>query len=1633
MASTKQAAAGTRIAQSLDAKNLNATGTMTTNEQARVLVQYKPSDRDLVHKQLKAIPGLKIAYEMKHALSGVSFDIPRSSFPLVKQIKQVTKAEIMPEMTPQIFNAKKMTDVLKAQSKNHLGGEGMVVAVVDSGVDIHHKDMRLDDGVKPKITKISPGFTKKVPHGYNFQDHNNYVYENRAPFMHGMHIAGIIAANGTEEEVNAGKAIDGIAPNAQILAYKVFSNADNDPATRLDAALMAIEDAVDHGADVISLSIGTRGMATPNDTFYSALKYATDRGVVVTGSMGNYSTSNTKSTYDDSANAEFPLVDTATPVTTAANSRVIGVGSVDNTAIQYRHVHVSKADGSGELRSRYAWMSKKTTPNGTFDIIDDGHGSPEETKALGDKVKGKVVVFRRGLGNVKQKAEAIRDAGAAGMIMLNRDVGHNRDQWHWQIPTEFEHLYLEGNTWAIGTDGDSGLKIEEMMKAGVTQLKLNYEPGQSYDQVQKDAYMSGFSSWGPHMSLELKPDVIAPGGDIYSLANDNKYALMSGTSMSSPHVAAISALMLQRYKAQGIKPPKGKLMADVVKQQLMNTARPVMEREPVGTKELNASPRQQGAGLVSLDKALQSKVNLSHNDVGAVALKEIKAGTQKFTVTVTNHDATARTFKVRTSQVGTTTTVPKKKLEPLTYKQRTINEIHAAKLDGASIQAGTNQVTVPAGTSMDVEFTLDTGKADKQFAEGFIFFDSTDAAQPNLSIPFFGYVGDWANDEALIDAPAWDKKSKTGLTTLMLSDAEAAHHGKTKFRLAGVPSTEDRSPTSDSVAKPENIAFRTNGNDGIAPRIGVLRDVFKWDLSVVKEKDDNAIPLVQVNEGDHLQRYFMNLEPRGFKEVFANPEFENMWSGYIYNPKTADYERYTGSGQHYFRLRVKNKPDAKWQVTYLPFFIDNVAPKVKVEHHAHGVGAVDLTIKATDNHVIDTVTAKLNGRQSLKLEKQSADTWVAKNVQIEDLASSSEVLVEATDYAGNIGTVRTSIYQPVLTVDNAGSATLEQQLRGTLRHEGKTVRVTTSGGQELTPRYETTEDGITFTVDLKAKLKADPEVLKIEVLDAAGKVISTQEVKLETDTIEPYIYWKVQYGPSGELKREGDHVTLAGTASDDATPAKDLKFSVRSGWSPNGTKNLQEFTVPDDGEFSFELEAEKYMDGVTVVVEDLAGNQLVKSFAVKSEAEVNAASSLEHGIGHSINDPHIGSVPTDDSSPVRPIDVIFSNEDGGYEVVGRESGNLGSKQDWNLETGEGFFSIFVAAGHQAKINDGPFMPAKPSDKDMTIRYPVKLTTGYNGLNLYGIDRNKKPVIDRGYLIFFDIEGPQVTVNVDAVGEPKDGILGTIYSNGTPYTVRGTAKDNTMQWTVRVNGNVARRVFIEGEMNNNERAWQYTIPAPDKGDILHVSALDSVENSSKVFKWRFDIDKVKPVIKATYPTDTKFDGAFTPKFDASDNIKVADTTILLNGQPYQAGTQVTGEGVKTFTVTVRDIAGNVTTGVFTYEIKAKQVEPKPTPSPEPTPTLTPTPSPEPAPSLEPTPTPSEPGTSSAPIPSVPGTPWEPTPSESGKPGRPVESTRPVESSEPGRPTRTMTPAASSEPSHAPKPSKSIRLKLPNTGV
>ncbi len=169
------------------------------------------------------------------------------------------------------------------------GGEGVKVAVLDTGVLINHPDL------KGRVIVCSD-FTGSEPFIKNSCDDKN---------GHGTQVAGVIAANGGPE----GKGMFGVAPDAKLIVYKVCAN---DGTCFSDDVASAIRRAVDTEANIIVLSFGSDAVSS---IINAAIAYATDHDVLIIGAAGN------DGPYTGSI--DYP----------ASNEFVVSVGVIDSSLI----------------------------------------------------------------------------------------------------------------------------------------------------------------------------------------------------------------------------------------------------------------------------------------------------------------------------------------------------------------------------------------------------------------------------------------------------------------------------------------------------------------------------------------------------------------------------------------------------------------------------------------------------------------------------------------------------------------------------------------------------------------------------------------------------------------------------------------------------------------------------------------------------------------------------------------------------------------------------------------------------------------------------------------------------------------------------------------------------------------------------------------------------------------------------------------------------------------------------------------------------------------------------------------------------------------------------------------------------
>ncbi|WP_066381806.1 MULTISPECIES: S8 family peptidase [unclassified Anabaena] len=170
-------------------------------------------------------------------------------------------------------------DMIKAPEvwNNGYTGNGIVVAVIDTGVDYNHIDLKNNIWTNSReiagngIDDDGNGYVDDV-HGWNFDGKNNNTLDDNG---HGTHVSGIIAGE------NNGYGVTGVAYNAQIMPVKVLNSSGSGA---YSAIANGIYYAVDNGAKVINLSLGGD---FSSQTLKSAVEYASSKGVIVVMAAGN--------------------------------------------------------------------------------------------------------------------------------------------------------------------------------------------------------------------------------------------------------------------------------------------------------------------------------------------------------------------------------------------------------------------------------------------------------------------------------------------------------------------------------------------------------------------------------------------------------------------------------------------------------------------------------------------------------------------------------------------------------------------------------------------------------------------------------------------------------------------------------------------------------------------------------------------------------------------------------------------------------------------------------------------------------------------------------------------------------------------------------------------------------------------------------------------------------------------------------------------------------------------------------------------------------------------------------------------------------------------------------------------------
>ncbi|HEU0224945.1 MAG TPA: S8 family serine peptidase [Steroidobacteraceae bacterium] len=717
---------------------------------------------------------------------------------------------------PDLAHAIEMTGANIAQDSGYTG-QGIKVAVMDTGIDYDHADFG-GDGVQRSNSAVFP--TSRVVAGWDFvgDAFTAGLTPVPDPFPddcggHGSHVAGIVGASGV---------VTGVAPDVTFGAYRVFGCTGS---TTADIMIAAMERALADGMDVLNMSIGSALQNWPQYPTAAAGTRLVNQGVVVVASIGNSGPQGSSPNGLYSAGAP------------GVGAKVIGVASYDNTHATQKAFTL---DPGGTLIP-YSGASGSPPPptSGTFDIsktgtpasLDDGCTAAQ----FAGFTAGHYALIRRGTCSFYLKSFNAQNAGAAGVILYNNVAG------------------ALNPTVAPPTAADPPITIPVVAVTNVNGALIDgHVPGATVTwgsativtPIASGGLISGFSSFGLAADLSLKPDIGGPGGQIFSTIpiELGSHGGNSGTSMSSPHVAGVAALVLQA---------RPDTSSQDMRTLLQNSADPSLWWGNPGLGFLDNVHRQ-GAGMADVVGAINATVSVTP---GKLSLGESEGGSHVETLTVRNNGASGVTFDLSHApalatgpQNNSQNAAPNNVFTAITY----LNQPSTVAFSAPS-------VFVPAGGSatVDVTITPSAGLPDRGLHGGYVVLTPQGGGQ-TYRVPYVGLKGDYQTVQVLVPtATGFPRLGRTANGTTFSLNTTGAPYTMVGFDIPYFLvhlDHQSRRVRFEAFDANTGKAWHRISDDEYVTRSSTATSFFAfgWDGTTFVGKGNNANQVLTVPNGEYI-------------------------------------------------------------------------------------------------------------------------------------------------------------------------------------------------------------------------------------------------------------------------------------------------------------------------------------------------------------------------------------------------------------------------------------------------------------------------------------------------------------------------------------------------------------------------------------------------------------------------------------------------------------------------------------------------------------------------------------------------------------------------------------------------------------
>ncbi|CAI5478107.1 unnamed protein product [Closterium sp. Yama58-4] len=524
------------------------------------------------------VPLINLVHSYRFASNGFSARLSRAQVARLRQhpaVAQVARAaEIRPFTTNSPNFLRLPASLWAGNGGEDSAGEGVVIGVIDSGFWPEHPAF-LDNTTKP-YPDPPPTWAGACPadnsamcnrkvltarHFVNGYLANGYTVDESADYLsprdssgHGTWCAGVAGGNGQlPVSLSATTVIGhatGMAPRAHLAIYKVLWRQAQDagsppaaPSGSMADLYAALDQAVADGVDVVSLSVGA---LNDYETYFDDVPYANIQkaGILAVLAAGN------SGPPPDRSSGMYRTLSNFSPfyITVGASSMgrrfVVRLTLGNGAVIKARAVEGANTSQRVPLiYSRNAIAPGKSVYDADLCI----QGSLDANKTT-----GKIVICSRGINPIWNKTLAVQDAGGVGMVLVNVKGGAANFPVVPGPPLPYVHFSLQ----------QAALLAAYMKKTKKPLATMGTEVEASFDEAPA---LAAFSSTGPVADPDgvqlpvyptndiLKPDIVAPGVNLWgawiSTTTDGsdgpQYSQLSGTSMATPHVAGIVALIMQ--------------------------------------------------------------------------------------------------------------------------------------------------------------------------------------------------------------------------------------------------------------------------------------------------------------------------------------------------------------------------------------------------------------------------------------------------------------------------------------------------------------------------------------------------------------------------------------------------------------------------------------------------------------------------------------------------------------------------------------------------------------------------------------------------------------------------------------------------------------------------------------------------------------------------------------------------------------------------------------------------------------------------------------------------------------------------------------------------------------------------------